>query len=849
MFTQTILITVKAAALTYNYLIYYQEAENINKLSKISLTNTDQYVIVSTSNESIKNLLREETPMKKRPFFLSAAIVGIFTAALFAGSNAMIKPSSQPPNENRNLYGEEQVIFAPKEPENAVHARPYIKTTGKTDTYLDRQWNMDDINADVVWKELGTELESKKDDDVFVFVLDTGVEFNNEDLTANVTRYEIESGVYGKDFGAGKPGLVDDTKVPINITSKDTSIRTMNSSASYSATYGNVFHGTGIAGIIGAEHNSSGVAGIDPYARIIPINISEPKTAVNGAVDHLGALKYIDQFAESYKTKKNVYPRIIVNTAYGGVNTQKVKVDKDLLSFMASLAAKNNHILFVTGAGNYITDFGETAENSEKWIAPQCFAKSIDVFINVAGHTAERQLWGTLGIGTAFSSAGNKAIVHISAPALDIITPGGRKENSANYNEYRYVTGTSYAGPHVSGAAGILWKLFPQATASQIRELLFRGASLTNNETVHKFGGTDGTTIGNYVRTGFLDLAASINESKNVSGLTSRTISIPVKEITADISSKSLVKGQAATLTTKIFPPTASNKELDWKLSDDTAGTISNNPDGTYSFTAGTVDSVKTVEIYAVAKDSVKTESNKLTIHVSPEEKRVESVTITSNKGEEKNSYTVESGKSLKFLGVIRPSDATYKIARWTVTGLNSVILDQTNPLEPTLITSAGMSGTVQLTFTVDDIASKAVIINITDPNAVESVEIKGGATLKAGSSLTLEGIINPSSAHYNSISWDITAATKGMVTISGTETLTPTISADTEATGTVIVTLNVDGKFATHTINISGNTPTPTPTPTPDGGGGGGGCNAGFAWAGLLLIPLVLMSVRKKEQ
>lgn len=69
MFTQTILITVKAAALTYNYLIYYQEAENINKLSKISLTNTDQYVIVSTSNESIKNLLREETPMKKRPFF------------------------------------------------------------------------------------------------------------------------------------------------------------------------------------------------------------------------------------------------------------------------------------------------------------------------------------------------------------------------------------------------------------------------------------------------------------------------------------------------------------------------------------------------------------------------------------------------------------------------------------------------------------------------------------------------------------------------------------------------------------------------------------------------------------
>lgn len=158
------------------------------------------------------------------------------------------------------------------------------------------------------------------------------------------------------------------------------------------------------------------------------------------------------------------------------------------------------------------------------------------------------------------------------------------------------------------------------------------------------------------------------------------------------------------------------------------------------------------------------------------------------------------------------------------------------------------MSGTVQLTFTVDDIASKAVIINITDPNAVESVEIKGGATLKAGSSLTLEGIINPSSAHYNSISWDITAATKGMVTISGTETLTPTISADTEATGTVIVTLNVDGKFATHTINISGNTPTPTPTPTPDGGGGGGGCNAGFAWAGLLLIPLVLMSVRKKN-
>jgi len=77
---------------------------------------------------------------------------------------------------------------------------------------------------------------------------------------------------------------------------------------------------------------------------------------------------------------------------------------------------------------------------------------------------------GQNGRRASFSNYGAKS-VHIAAPGVDIVSTVPTAKGAAGY---AYMSGTSMAAPHVTGAAALYASLNPCATAAQTREALLR---------------------------------------------------------------------------------------------------------------------------------------------------------------------------------------------------------------------------------------------------------------------------------------------------------------------------------------------------------------------------------------
>jgi len=77
---------------------------------------------------------------------------------------------------------------------------------------------------------------------------------------------------------------------------------------------------------------------------------------------------------------------------------------------------------------------------------------------------------GQNGQRAGFSNYGAKS-VHIAAPGVDIVSTVPTAKGAAGY---AYMSGTSMAAPHVTGAAALYASLNPCATAAQTREALLR---------------------------------------------------------------------------------------------------------------------------------------------------------------------------------------------------------------------------------------------------------------------------------------------------------------------------------------------------------------------------------------
>ncbi|MBB1283003.1 S8 family serine peptidase [Flavisolibacter sp. BT320] len=244
--------------------------------------------------------------------------------------------------------------------------------------------------------------------DVYVGVIDEGIQFNHEDLNGQV-RLRLEIPGNKKDDDGN--GFKDDA-YGWNFVRNNNAVYSRNEDD----------HGTHVAGTIGAiKDNSKGVTGVCPKISIISAKFLG---ATGGTTDNaIKALDYITNL--KYRADGSLrYNIVATNNSWGGG-------EKSFLLEQAITRSENKGILFIAAAGNDSKDI----DKSPSYPASYPNANIITV----------GSLW-LYGVKSDFSNWG--------AQTVDIFAPGTRIWSTVP-GGYANYSGTSMATPHVTGAVAL----------------------------------------------------------------------------------------------------------------------------------------------------------------------------------------------------------------------------------------------------------------------------------------------------------------------------------------------------------------------------------------------------------
>ncbi len=265
-----------------------------------------------------------------------------------------------------------------------------------------------DINAIEAWDI------TKGNKKVIIAVIDSGVNHKHKDLAANMWQNNLE--IYGEE------GVDDDGNGYIDDFNGYDFMNDDNIPDD------KVGHGTHCAGVIGADHNGVGVAGVMANVSIMALKFLGSR---GGELkDAIAAIEYaIDK-------KVNV-----MSNSWGGGGPSQALED-------AISKANDNGIIFVAAAGNA----GNNNDNNPTYPASYKLPNVISVGSMNGG-----------GNSSSFSNFGLQS-VHVYAPGSGIY--------STYKNSYRSLSGTSMAAPFVSGIIGLMYSHDPYIEALDIRSRL-----------------------------------------------------------------------------------------------------------------------------------------------------------------------------------------------------------------------------------------------------------------------------------------------------------------------------------------------------------------------------------------
>jgi len=269
-----------------------------------------------------------------------------------------------------------------------------------------------DISATLAWaKTTGS-------DEVVVAVLDTGVDYNHEDLTENMWRRPEKMEPYHDN----ELGTIDDEFGYNAIDGSDP----MDDNG----------HGTHCAGIIGAEgENNVGIAGVNWKVQIMPLKFMN----AGGSGSTKDAIEAINYVIDRKKAGVNVR---IISASWG--STQKSRALGEVIR-----KAYENDILFVAAAGNSSVDNDRNPHYPSSYDVPNV--------VSVAALDRHDAL-------ASFSNYGAKSVA-IAAPGVDILS-------TWLGNEYEEKSGTSMATPVVSGVAALILAEHPQMSVDDLKKKL-----------------------------------------------------------------------------------------------------------------------------------------------------------------------------------------------------------------------------------------------------------------------------------------------------------------------------------------------------------------------------------------
>jgi subtilisin family serine protease len=296
------------------------------------------------------------------------------------------------------------VLYPSQTPATVVGVRP-------NDTYFDFLWGMKNIKAPQAWG-------CRRSSNIVVAVVDTGADWEHEDLKANIWHNPWE--IAGDNLDNDGNGVVDD-------------VFGYNAILGNGNPYDDFGHGTHCSGTIGAiGNNKLGVVGVNWRVQIMVVKFMQPNGQGSASGTTEGSIKAID-----YAWRNGAR---IISASWANRNPRQL----NQALYEAVRRAEAAGVVFVAAAGN------DGVNNDAQPSFPASFANTDDPsgqlsnVISVAAVTEQNQLAG-------FSNFGAKSVL-IAAPGQDILST-----LPTWAGKYGYQSGTSMATPHVAGAIALTW--------------------------------------------------------------------------------------------------------------------------------------------------------------------------------------------------------------------------------------------------------------------------------------------------------------------------------------------------------------------------------------------------------
>ncbi len=321
---------------------------------------------------------------------------------------------------------------------SATYSGNPFNDPGVTSNWMHRESKYNGIDLFKAYNHFG----QKPSQEIIVAIIDTGVDFNHEDLRDNMwtNSGEIPNNAIDDDNN----GYIDDVY----------GINTLNRNSQGQAT-GDVFdqhlHGTLSAGVIAAkQNNKKGIAGIASHVKIMALK-AIPSEGDEKDKDVAEALLYAAKNGAK-----------IINCSFG-----KRSLDSGtLLGDTLELIAEKYGVLVVTAAGNYSNNLDQFP------IYPASLKNDNLIVVTAINQNGDL---------ASFANYGPKDI-DVAAPGVDIYT-------TLPNSKYGFYYGTSIATPVVTGIAAEIWSKFKDLNYKELKSILIKSSVPTKKLRAKIFSG------------------------------------------------------------------------------------------------------------------------------------------------------------------------------------------------------------------------------------------------------------------------------------------------------------------------------------------------------------------------
>ncbi|MBD2646196.1 S8 family peptidase [Nostoc foliaceum] len=296
-------------------------------------------------------------------------------------------------------------------------------------------WGADLVKAPEVWAQGYT------GKGVVVAVVDTGVDYNHEDLRNNIWTNANE--IAGNGIDDDGNGYIDDN-YGWNFAEKNNNTLDKNG------------HGTHVSGTIAGENNNYGVTGIAYNAKIMPVKVLNDSGSGSYNSISKGIRYAVDNGAN------------VINLSLGGTSSNRTL--QSAIDY-----ASSQGVIVVMAAGN-------DGDSSPDYPARYAYKSGIAV-----GAVDQNN-----NMPDFSNRSGTNEIAYVTAPGVKVYS-------SVPNNQYATYNGTSMAAPHVAGVVALMLSANSSLTDAQVRQIVTETAGNSTQTTSSSFNISDVSSLASQV--------------------------------------------------------------------------------------------------------------------------------------------------------------------------------------------------------------------------------------------------------------------------------------------------------------------------------------------------------------